>query len=368
MIADRMKLIDSSGIRKVFDLAAKIDNPINMSIGQPDFDIPDEIKKEAIKAIEGGFNRYTQTAGIPELREELKKLLYKQKGKQLEEVMITSGVSGGLMLALNVLINPGDEVIFPDPYFAMYKHLVNLLGGVCKYLDTYPDFVLDPVKLEKIITPKTKVLLLNSPNNPTGKVYTKEELVKVVAVAKKHNILIISDEIYDQFFYSGNFTSPASLYDNVLLLGGYSKTYAMTGWRIGYAAGSAEIINEMIKLQQYTFVCAPSFAQVATLKALNYDMSAYIEAYRKKRDIVYNGLKNDFKVVKPEGAFYIFPQLPEGIDAAEFVEKAIAKKVLVIPGNVFSEKNSGFRISFAAKDETLEKGVEILCKILKEMK
>ncbi len=367
MFAQHMKTIDSSGIRKVFELAAKIENPINLSIGQPDFDIPQAIKDEAINAIQKGFNQYTLTAGIPELRQELKTLLEKQKNTKIQDIMITSGVSGGLLLALMVLVNPEDEVIFPDPYFVMYKHLVNLLGGIPKYLDTYPDFSLCPKKLEALITPKTKIIILNTPNNPTGKVYTKAELEAVLAVAKKHNILVISDEIYDQFTYSDDFISPAQLYSNVLLLGGYSKTYAMTGWRIGYAAGDAQIIAEMIKLQQYTFVCAPSFAQIATLKALNYDMSPYVKQYQEKRDIIYEGLKDNFKVVKPQGAFYIFPQIPEGVNVDKFVEKAIENKVLIIPGKVFSESNKGFRISFATANETLKRGVEVLNKLAKEM-
>jgi aspartate aminotransferase/aminotransferase len=362
MIADRMKKIDSSGIRKVFDLAAQIEDPINLSIGQPDFDVPDEIKEVAIQAIRDGFNRYTLTAGIPELREKIKHQLKEDKKRDFEEVMITSGVSGGLLLALLVLLNPGEEIIIPDPYFVMYKHLVNLLGGVPKYLDTYPDFALDPQKLEKLITSKTKILILNSPSNPTGKVYSRQELEPVLEVARKHNLIVISDEIYDQFTYDEPFFSPAEIYENLLLLGGFSKTFAMTGWRVGYAAGPREIVQEMIKLQQYTFVCAPSFAQKATLKALDLDISGYIGAYRKKRDIVYNGLKETFKLIKPGGAFYAFPQLPETMktDVAQFVEKAIQEKVLIIPGNVFSEKNTGFRISFAAKDEDLERGVAIL--------
>ncbi|HCL55413.1 MAG TPA: aspartate aminotransferase [Spirochaetia bacterium] len=366
MIAERMKKIDSSGIRKVFDLAAKMEDPINLSIGQPDFDIPEEIKQEAIKAISSGMNRYTQTGGIPELRAKLKEKLEKEKKRKFDDIMITSGVSGGLFLAFLTLINPGDEVIVPDPYFVMYKHLVNLLGGVPKYLSTYPDFSLDPKKLEALITPKTKIMLLNSPNNPTGKVYTRKELTDFLAVAKKHNIIVISDEIYDLFTYGEEFVSVAELYENTLLLGGFSKTYAMTGWRIGYAAGNQTIINEMIKLQQYTFVCAPSFAQAATLKALDYDMSSFVSAYKVKRDMIYNGLKENFYVVKPEGAFYIFPQLPKGENTELFVNKALENKVLIIPGNVFSESNTGFRISFAADNKTIEKGIEVLNKLALE--
>lgn len=366
LIADRMKKIDSSGIRKVFDLAAKMDDPINFSIGQPDFDIPESIKQEAINSISEGFNRYTQTAGMPELIEKLSARLKHAKKASFEQLMITSGVSGGLMLAFMALINPGDEVIIPDPYFVMYKHLVNLMGGIPRYLDTYPDFNIQASSLEALITPKTKLLLLNSPANPTGKVYTRKELEVILNIADKNGLFVISDEIYDEFFYGDDFVSPASLYPNSLLLGGFSKTYAMTGWRIGYAAGPASLINEMIKLQQYTFVCAPSFAQKASVVALDVDMSTYVNQYRIKRDIIFNGLKDNFHLIKPEGAFYAFPLLPEHVDASQFVEKAIAHNLLVIPGNVFSEKNRGFRISFATSDEKLKAGVAILNNLAQE--
>jgi len=365
MIADRMKKIDSSGIRKVFDLAAKIENPINLSIGQPDFDIPDEIKEEAIKAIREGFNRYTLTGGIPELIEALKNKIEKDKNARFEEVFITSGVSGGLVLAILATVNPGDEVIIPDPYFVMYKHLVNLVGGKPVFLDTYPEFKIDPKKLKKLTNKKTKIILLNSPANPTGKVFSKEELNEILNVLDG-KILVISDEIYDEFVYEPGFTSVVFLYPNTLLLGGFSKTYAMTGWRIGYAAGPSIIIKEMIKLQQYTFVCAPSFAQKAALKALSYDMSKYIEAYQKKANMVYEGLKDKFNLIKPQGAFYCFPSPKKKIDISKFVEEAINNKVLIIPGNVFSEKNLCFRLSFAAKDETIQKGIEILNNIIEK--
>jgi len=364
MIADRMKNIDSSGIRKVFDLAAKIDDPVNLSIGQPDFDIPDEIKEEAIKAIREGFNRYTLTGGIPELIEPLKKKIEKDKKAKFEEVFITSGVSGGLVLAILATVNPGDQVIIPDPYFVMYKHLVNLVGGQPVFLDTYPDFRIDPDKLKKLINKKTKIILLNSPANPTGKVYSKDEIKEITSLLDG-KILLISDEIYDEFVYETEFTSPASLYPNTLLLGGFSKTYAMTGWRIGYAAGPSLLIKEMIKLQQYTFVCAPSFAQKAAIKALDYDMSKYIEAYKNKANIVYEGLKDNFDLIKPQGAFYCFPKPKRNIEISKFVEESIKNKVLIIPGNVFSEKNLCFRLSFAAKDETIKKGIQILNNIVK---
>lgn len=364
MISHRSKRLDSSGIRKVFELAAKIEDPINFSIGQPDFDIPEEAKEAAIDAIRRGLNRYTLTQGIDELREAVLQEVEKTRGKQyqMSEVMISSGVSGGLMLALLSLLDPGDEVIIFDPYFVMYKHLVHLLDGKAVILSTYPDFRLPIVEVEKAITSKTKAIILNSPANPTGYVYSKEDIQAIVEVAKRYDVLLISDEIYDGFVYEGNFVSPVGMYDKVLLLGGFSKTYAMTGWRLGYAVGPSDLIATMIKLQQYSFVCAPAPFQYAAVKALELDMSSYFAAYRKKRDIVYEGLKDCFDIVKPGGAFYMFPGLKFG-NASEFVEMAIANKVLIIPGNVFSERNTHFRISFATKNEVLERGVEILRKL-----
>ncbi|NPV37928.1 MAG: aminotransferase class I/II-fold pyridoxal phosphate-dependent enzyme [Brevinematales bacterium] len=361
MISNRSKRLDSSGIRKVFELAAKIENPVNFSIGQPDFDVPEEAKEAAIEAIRKGFNRYTLTQGIDELRHAVLEEVKRSRGKQYEisEVMITSGVSGGLMLALLSLLDPGDEVIVFDPYFVMYKHLVHLLDGKAVILSTYPDFRLPVGEVEKAITSRTKAIILNSPANPTGYVYPEEDIRAIVEVAKRHDILLISDEIYDGFVYDGKLSSPVGLYDKVLLLGGFSKTYAMTGWRLGYAVGPADLIATMIKLQQYSFVCAPAPFQYAAVKALELDMTPYFEAYRRKRDIIYEGLKDSFDIVKPGGAFYMFPGLKVG-RASEFVEMAIARKVLIIPGNVFSERDTHFRISFATKDEVLERGVEIL--------
>ncbi len=359
-IAERMNLIDSSGIRKVFNLAAKMKNPINLSIGQPDFDVPAPIKESAIKAIKEGKNRYTLTQGIPELNEKLLdkyQKLYPQN--KPESSMIISGVSGGLLLAFMALINPGDEVLVPDPYFVMYKHLVNLIGGKVVFFDTYPDFKINTDEIESKITEKSKIIIINSPNNPTGKVLSKEDIKKVVELAKKHNLFIISDEIYDSYVYEGEYTSVLDFTNNALILKGFSKTFSVTGWRIGFALGPQDLLKEMITLQQYTFVCAPSFAQYAILENLDYDLTNIITEYKKKRDTIYNILRDKFEVVKPEGAFYIFPRVPDG-KATNFVEKAIEKNVLIIPGNVFSEKDTHFRISFAASLETLEKGGEIL--------
>jgi len=365
MISRRALMVDSSGIRKVFDLAAKLKDPVNLSIGQPDFDVPEELKEEAIKAIKKGFNRYTVTQGIEELRFKVLEHIEKTRGKkyELSNVIITSGVSGGLLLALFSIINPGDEIVFFDPYFVMYKHLVNLLDGKPVIVDTYPDFKISEEKLKNAVTDKTKAIILNSPCNPTGYVYTQKDIETIVKIARERNILLISDEIYDGFVYDERFISPVSFYDKVLILGGFSKTYAMTGWRLGYAVGDAELIAQMIKLQQYSFVCAPSPFQYAAVKALDFDTTPFRNAYKRKRDLVYEGLKEKFDVVKPGGAFYIYPALRKG-SVDKFVELAISNNVLIIPGNVFSEKNTNFRISFAAKDEDILRGVDILNRII----
>ncbi|HQO37051.1 MAG TPA: aminotransferase class I/II-fold pyridoxal phosphate-dependent enzyme, partial [bacterium] len=199
-LAERTKRIDSSGIRKVFALAANMTDPVNLSIGQPHFDVPESIKEVAIQAIRDGRNSYTLTAGIPELRERLLER-YRQRRIEAEDVIITSGASGGILLCFLALLNEGDEIIIPDPYFVMYKHLANFIGAKPVYVDTYPDFQLDPVKIEAAITPRTKMILLNSPNNPTGVVYTEAVLRGVMEVAAKHGLIILTDEIYDCFLY-----------------------------------------------------------------------------------------------------------------------------------------------------------------------
>lgn len=361
MLASRVAAVDASGIRKVFDLAQKMKDPVNLSIGQPDFDVPAPLKEEAKQWIDNGFNSYTVTQGIAEFRERIRRH-YRGQGIEIDEVFITSGVSGGILLALMVLVGPGDEVLIPDPYFVMYKHLTRLLGGVPKYIDTYPDFKLRPEEIEKAITEKSKLIFLNTPANPTGASSSEDELKAVAEIARKHNLAVVFDEIYHSFNYDGPHASIARYFPDTIILNGFSKSHGMTGWRIGYATGPAHIIREMIKLQQYTFVCAPSFVQKAALKAMDYDMSEQIEAYRVKRDLIYNGLKDKFEVAKPNGAFYIFPRAP-GDDGEKFVEKAIENNLLIIPGSIFSERNSHFRISFAADNTTIEKGIEILTKL-----
>jgi aspartate aminotransferase/aminotransferase len=336
-------------------------DPINLSIGQPDFDVPDAIKEAAIEGIRKGANKYTQTQGTVELRAAIQELLEKEFGwKDERPILVTSGVSGALVLAFFVLVNPGDEVILLDPYFVMYRHLVQLAGGVPVIVDTYPDFRPPIDKIEAAITPRTRLLVVNSPSNPSGAVYTRAELEAIAEVARRHGLLVMSDEIYDLFCYDEPFVSLAGIYEHTLLLRGFSKSYAMTGWRMGWCTGPRNVIEKMTMLQQYSFVCAPSIAQAAGPTALRTDMSAQVAAYRRKRDMVYEALHEKFGLVRPGGAFYAFVPAPGGLTGTEFVTRAIEKNVLVIPGNVFSDRDTHFRISYATTDEKLAAGLKIL--------
>ena len=358
-IAERMSHIESSGIRKVFELARSLKNPVNLSIGQPDFDVPEPIKDAARAAIDRGANGYTVTQGIAELRAKLTAQMQRRYRHGDRELLVTSGTSGGLVLALCCTVNPGDEVILFDPYFVMYPHLVELAGGKSVVLDTYPDFTIDPDRVRAAITPRTKAILVNSPANPTGRSPSREVLRDLAVLAREKNVLLISDEIYSAFAYDRPFCSPAEFNEDVLVFDGFSKTYGMTGWRLGYAHGPRRLIEEMTKLQQFTFVCAPSMVQWAGVAALDYDVSQIVATYRQKRDRIYQGLKDRYEVAKPEGAFYLYPKAPHGT-GTEFVAEAIRNHLLVIPGNVFSRRDTHFRISYAADDRTLDRGIEIL--------
>ena len=379
-ITPRLQAIDASGIRRVFELATTLEDPINLSIGQPDFDVPESIKEVAAKAIRDGFNRYTVTQGAKPLRDKLVSRLAIEFPETLAGadsstladdtgLLITSGVSGGLVLALLTCVGPGDEVLIPDPYFVMYKHLVTLAGATPVTVPTYPDFQFTAQRLEPCINKRTKMVLFNSPSNPTGVVMSASACREVMELAEQRGLLLLSDEIYDEFCYDGGevevrpvFPSPAAYSRNLLLLRGFSKTYAMTGWRLGFATGPAPIIEQMTKLQQYSFVCAPSMTQLAGVAAVDVDMTAHVDAYRQKRDLVVERLSPHFDLVQPGGAFYAFPKVPRqlGLTGTQFVERAIERNLLIIPGSVFSERDTHFRISYACNDQKLSQGLDLL--------
>jgi aspartate aminotransferase/aminotransferase len=365
-IADRMRLIEVSGIRKIFELVRSVPNPVNLSIGQPDFDVPEPIKAAAHAAIDAGANGYTVTQGIPELKARLLqdvRARYPSHGDR--ELLVTSGTSGALMLALCATLNPGDEVIAFDPWFVAYPHLVTLAGGQLVRIDTYPDFDLDLDRVWAALTPRTKVILLNSPGNPTGRVYGRDKIRELAWLARERNLLLISDEIYRAFCYDQPLVSPAEFNEDVLVIDGFSKSYAMTGWRLGFAHGPRRLIEEMTKLQQFTFVCAPSMVQHAGVVACDLDLTPYVTAYRRKRDFLVRELDGVYDLGPGQGAFYLFPRAPGG-NGTRFVEGAIRRGLLIIPGVVFSRQDSHFRLSYAADDRTLERGVEILTALARE--
>jgi aspartate aminotransferase/aminotransferase len=358
-IADRMRTIESSGIRKVFELGRSLQDPINLSIGQPDFDVPEPVKAAARAAIDRGCNGYTVTQGIPELRAKIEADVRRRYPHADRAALVTSGTSGGLALALWCTVNPGDEVLVFDPFFVMYPHIVTLAGGTPVYVDTYPGFDVDPDRVKAALTPRTKAILLNSPANPTGRVYSREVLRDLARLAHDRGVLLFSDEVYQAFCYDAPFSSPAEFNDDVLVFDGFSKAYGMTGWRLGFAHGPRHVIEEMTKLQQFTYVCAPSMVQHAGVAAWDHDVATTVSRYKAKRDRIYEGLRDCFEVARPEGALYIFPKVPHGT-AEAFANEAVRNNLLLIPGSVFSRRDTHFRLSYAADDRTLERGIEVL--------
>lgn len=362
-IADRTKSFDSSGIRKVFDLAANLKDPVNLSIGQPDFDVPAQVQDALVDAVRSGKNGYALTQGMPVLRDKLlSQVRQEHPGHVDRDLFVSSGTSGGLMLAMLSLLNPGDEVIVFDPYFVMYDSLAKLAGGVPVFIDTYPDFRISIEKVRAAITPRTKLILFNSPANPTGVTASAAECQAIAELAAERGIALLSDEIYRKFCYDEPFVSPAQFNDQTIVVDGFSKSHAMTGWRLGFVHGPAQVIQTMLKLQQYTFVCAPHPVQWAGAAAMDTDMQPLVDQYREKRDRMIDALSGKYEITKPGGAFYIFPRAPRG-SGSDFVKQAVENNLLTVPGNIFSQHDTHFRISYAASDETIERGIEILLKM-----
>jgi len=377
LLSDRMQAMEPSGIRRVFEMAAKMKDPINFSIGQPDFDVPEPVKQAAIDAIRAGRNGYTITQGIPELRAAIAAKMTEELGWEVGpdcecDVLITNGTSAGLLLAYTALADPGDEVIIPDPYFVSYPQVAAMVGATAISCDTYPDFRMTAERLEPLITERTRFIVLNSPGNPSGVVLSSAELREVVELCESRGVLLLSDEIYDEFTYAdgreeGVFPTPGRFSNRMLILRGFSKTYGMTGWRLGYAVGPNRLIREMTKVNQYSFVCAPHMVQHAGVVALRTDMSAFVAAYERKRDMVVAALGGLTEVAHPAGAFYAFPQVPPrlGLTGEAFFHKALEHNVLVIPGHIFSQRDTHYRISYAVDDARLAKGLDVLAALMR---
>ena len=357
-LSDRIQHIDASGIRRVFDLAANMTDPIDLSIGQPHFETPIEVQDALCQAVRDGRSVYSQTQGIAPLIEVIQSRVNAEYTHADRSVFISSGTSGGLMLALCTLVNPGDEVIVFDPGFVMYNHLTTLAGGHVVTIDTYPDFQIDLNRVREAITARTKLILFNSPCNPTGAVATEEEVRGLAELAAEKDVALISDEIYRPFCYDQPFVSPATWNEQTIVIDGFSKSHSMTGLRVGYVHGPDALMQQMIKLQQFTFVCAPHPVQWAALAGWKLNLADHVDEYRRKRDFAVEQL-HDYKIHGAGGAFYLFVKAPGG-SGTDFVKAAMEHNLLIIPGNVFSSADTHFRVSYAADNETLQQGVNVL--------
>jgi aminotransferase len=371
-----------SGIRKFFDIAANMDDVISLGIGEPDFTTPQPIIEAGIRSLQEGETHYTSNRGILELRQAVSDHIHKLYGVRYDpvnEIIITVGVSEALYLTFSALLNPGDEVIIPTPCFVSYQAEVILAGGkpVEVYTNMEEDFQPDPAVIEKAITPNTKAILLGYPNNPTGAVCSRERLQAIADIAQKHDIIVISDEIYDRLVYDHEhvcFPSLPGMQERTLLLGGFSKSYAMTGWRVGYAAGPASVIEGLVRIHQYSVMSAPTISQYGALKAIQVGES-YVQdmhaEYDRRRKLIHEGLNNlGLPTFEPHGAFYVFPSIHStGMDDETFAERLLMEeKVAVVPGSAFGDAGKGFvRCSYATNYELIEKALEKIDRFLKKI-
>jgi aminotransferase len=355
-ISQRASQLSPSGIRKFFDLLASMEGVISLGVGEPDFPTPWHIREAAIESLEKGYTMYTSNLGIPELRQELARHLsnhYNIDYDPATELLITVGVSEGLDLAMRAILDPGDEVIIPDPCFVAYDACVILAGGIPVPVPTNEEdsFELSAAAVAARITSKTRAIFIGYPANPTGAVMPRNKLLEIAELAKRHGLMVVSDEIYAKLVYGIDHTCLAALpgmKENTILLGGFSKAYAMTGWRIGYAAAPKEIVAAMTKIHQYTMMCAPTMAQVAALEALKSGENSAIEMvadYNRRRLVIVQGL-NDIGLpcFEPRGAFYAFPSIKHtGLCSEDFAERLLTEeKVAVVPGSAFGRCGEGY--------------------------
>ncbi len=372
-VSQRVEGIQPSAIRRFFDIAATMKDVISLGIGEPDFVTPEPIVQAGIEALKRGETHYTSNSGLVELRRAIAEhmdRLYKQTYNPASEILVTVGVSEALYLAMAALLDEGDEIIIPEPGFVSYKPTAQMVGAVPVLVPTYAEdgFQVSAEAIEAAITDRTKVILIASPNNPTGAVMSRERLDEIAAVAKKHNLVVISDEIYDRLVYGVEHTCFASLpgmYRRTVVLQGFSKAYAMTGWRIGYIVGPAELVSEMRKVHQYLIMSAPSPSQWAALKALEVGESYVQEMraeYDRRRQLIVSGLNSlGLLCADPKGAFYAFPCVKHtGLTDEEFAEQLLQEEqVAVIPGGAFGPSGVGYvRMSYATAYEKIEIALE----------
>jgi aminotransferase len=372
----------ASGIRKFFDIAATMEDVISLGIGEPDFTTPQPIINAGVQALQKGETHYTSNLGIMPLREAIAQNLEERYGVRYDpvnEIIVTVGVSEALYLTFTALLDPGDEVIIPTPCFVSYQAEVTLAGGkpVEIYTTMEDDFQPNPAVIEKAITPKTKAILLGYPNNPTGAVANRENLEAIAKIAEEHDLVVISDEIYDRLVYGQEhicFPAFPGMQDRTVLLGGFSKDYAMTGWRIGYAAGPASMINGLVRVHQYSVMSAPTVSQYGALEALKTGepyVKEMLAEYDRRRKLVYEGLNSlGLPTYEPHGAFYVFPSVHNtGLDDVTFAERLLLEeKVAVVPGSAFGDSGIGFvRCSYATSYEKLEIALEKIGRFIKRL-
>ncbi len=356
LISQQVKRIPPSGIRRFFDLLASIEGVISLGVGEPDFATPWHIREAAIFSLEKGYTMYTSNLGMLELRQELSRYLkdnYNLAYDPDSELLITVGVSEALDLAMRAILNPGDEVIMPDPCYVSYSPCVVLAGGIPIMVPTNQanNFEISPADIEARVTSKTKAILIGYPANPTGAVMTRDKLSQIAEIARRHQLLVISDEIYAKLVYGVEHTCFATLpgmKESTILLGGFSKAYAMTGWRIGYAAANKEVTASLTKIHQYTMLCASVMGQVAAIEALKSgedSIAEMAEEYNRRRLVIVEGLNDiGLSCFEPRGAFYAFPSIKRtNMTSEEFAEKLlIEERVAVVPGSAFGQHGEGY--------------------------
>jgi aminotransferase len=381
-LSNTVQSIQPSGIRRFFDLASSMENVISLGVGEPDFVTPWNVIEASYHSLEQGYTAYTANAGLFELRKEISRYMKRRFGVTYsaeEEMVVTVGASQAIDLALRAVVNPGEEVIVVEPSFVSYAPTVTLAGGVPVPVNTYSrdDFKLQPEQIEAAVTEKTKVIMLCSPNNPTGTVLSKGDLEKIAEVVEKHDLLVISDEIYAELTYDEPYTSfPAvrNMRDRTILISGFSKAFAMTGWRLGFACGPKAILQAMLKIHQYTMMCAPTMAQHAAFEALvngQKDVVKMKESYRQRRSLVIHALEEmGLSCHVPGGAFYVFPSIEKtGLSSEEFAEQLLMKEqVAVVPGSVFGESGEGHvRCSYATSVQKLEEAMRRIDRFIKTL-
>ena len=382
-INDRVRTIKPSGIRKFFDIANEMEDVISLSVGEPDFYTPWHIREAGIYALEKGRTRYSPNRGYITLREEICKFMDRKYGLQYkpdEEVLVTVGGSEAIDLCVRCLVSSGDEVIIPEPSFVCYVPITEMAGGKAVVIETQPEnqFRLTAKELEESITDKTKLLILPFPNNPTGAVMRLKDLEAVAEVVRKHDLMVLSDEIYSELTYGGephvSIASLPGMWERTVVVNGFSKSHSMTGWRMGYATGPKEILSLMTKLHQYAIMSAPSMSQYAAIEALqngDEDIEYMKSQYDMRRRLIVDGLNSmGLRCFEPEGAFYVFPSVKStGLTSMEFSEKLIySERVAVVPGDAFGASGEGFvRISYSYSIKHITEALERMRAFIKDL-